>query len=110
MRLLIAIVLSFLVLAGCETMELRKVNFAQSNDRFIGKNADDLVMAKGPPTSAFTFSSGGRVLEYSKSWTEVNGGGYFSPPIYFQKSCKLRFKISTANIVESWSSEGNACY
>jgi hypothetical protein len=51
----IAIILSVLALVGCKTMEQRKTEFSENTDRFIGKNADDLVVAKAPPPARLRF-------------------------------------------------------
>ena len=133
MRLVVAVLIIFMM-TGCVNMAERKATFAQGMDTFVGKNADDLVIAKGPPTSTFRLSSGGQVFEYAKSQTVMRGGGSYTvmQPVYvggtngggwlsvptqqstpvssYQYSCKLLFKISAANKVESWSSEGNSCY
>lgn len=131
----IAIVLSVLAFVGCKTMEQRKTEFAENTDRFIGKNADDLVIAKGPPSNTYTLSTGGKVFEYSKSAMVTRGGGSttvmkstYVPnssgygswvqvptqqanPVYSrEQSCKILFQVSPANIIDSWKAEGNACY
>jgi hypothetical protein len=134
MRLIITI-LMFTMLTGCVSMEQRKATFNQSLDIYVGKNADDLVLAKGPPTSSFTLSTGAKVFEYSRSQTvnrggdsyttlqpvfvpSANGGGSWvsmptqrATPMYsYEYFCKVLFKISPVNIVESWSAQGNGCY
>lgn len=133
MRLIITI-LMFAVLTGCVSMEQRKATFNQSLDIYVGKNADDLVLAKGPPTSSFTLSTGAKVFEYSRSQTvnrggdsyttlqpvflpSANGGSWVSMPTQrtvplssYEYFCKVLFKISPTNLVESWSAQGNGCY
>jgi hypothetical protein len=120
--------------AGCVTTAQKKEKFSQDLDSWIGKSADDLVVAKGPPTSTFQLSSGGRVFEYSKSGSVTSGGGSYTinqtvykpgagggtweyvpqqkalPTSTHEYSCKVVFKVSAANVVESWTSEGNRCY
>lgn len=51
-----AALFSLLVLAGCVTLEEKKAKYAQEMDSFIGRNADDLVVAKGPPSNSSTLS------------------------------------------------------
>ncbi|BBP00209.1 hypothetical protein [Sulfuriferula nivalis] len=134
MRLIIAI-LMFTMLTGCVSMEQRKATFNQSLDIYVGKNADDLVLAKGPPTSSFTLSTGAKVFEYSNSQSVTRGGNSYTtmqpmfvpgangggswmsiptqrttPLSSYEYFCKVLFKISAANIVESWSAQGNGCY
>lgn len=135
MRLVILLVLVF-GLAGCAVRAQRAEAFKQSMDSYVGRSADDLVVAKGPPTSTFTLSTGGKVFEYSKSAIVTSGGGsstvmssVYRPnpnggvgtwvqvptqqarPVFSQEqSCKVLVQISAQNIVESWKSEGNACY
>lgn len=131
----VAALLALLLLSGCVSQEQRKAKFFQSMDAFVGGTADDLVLAKGPPSNSFTLSTGGRVFEYLRNQTVTSGGGSYpavdsvfvhdhrgrggwvSVPSYrsFPVStaeyyCKILVRISPANIVESWSSEGNDCY
>ncbi len=51
MRIVQALLLT-VFLIGCGAMEKRKEAFRQDMDAWIGRSADDLVLAKGPPTSA----------------------------------------------------------
>lgn len=122
-------------LTGCVSLEQRKATFAQSLDIYVGKSSDDLVLAKGPPSRSFKLSTGARVFEYFTSQTVVRGGDSYTTfqPVYvpsasgggswisvptqqatpvssYAYSCKILFKVSPANIVESWSSSGNGCY
>ena len=130
----ILVMLLLATLASCTSLEQRKASFAQTVDIYVGKNADDLVLAKGPPSSSFTLSTGAKVFEYSRSQTVMRGGNSYTTmqPVYvpnanggswvsvptqqatpvssFEYNCKILFKISPANIVESWSAQGNGCY
>lgn len=133
MRLILGITV-LVILTGCTSIEQRKATFAQGIDIYTGKNADNLVLAKGPPTSTFTLSTGERVFEYLSTNVVIRGGNNFtsfqpmfvpnttggnwvqvptqqSTPISsYQYSCKILFRISRSNIVESWTAEGNGCY
>ena len=68
-------------------------------DPFVGGTADDLVLAKGPPSNSFTLTTGGRVFEYTQRQTVTSegdaypiggpvfvgdrrGGGWMLPPVY----------------------------
>jgi len=129
-----AVLLALLMLSGCASQAERKAKFYQSMDGFVGASVDDLVLAKGPPSNSFTLSTGGRVFEYSRSQLitsgggsypvggsvfvgDRRGGGWVSAPSYrtfpvttSEYFCKILVRISPANLVESWSSEGNDCY
>ncbi len=134
------LVLPFLAIAlglsGCTSLEERKQDYANAMNPWIGRPADDLVLALGPPSKDFTLSTGGRVFEYFHKRRVTSGGGsvtfmqqIFVPasgsrngywvsvpasqtmPIYSTDvSCRLLFRISPKNVVEGWSAEGNDCY
>ncbi len=123
-------------LAGCVSMEERRAAFFNRLDPFVGKTADELVLQKGVPTGSYTLSNGGKVLEYAASRVVTRGGGsmtvfqqvyvpgsnggtgaWVSVPVerpmpsrVDEENCKIIFQVSPKNIVESWRSEGNACY
>jgi len=133
MRTIVA-VLAALLLSGCASEAQRKAKFYQSMDPFVGGTADDLVLAKGPPSNSFTLTTGGRVFEYARNHSVTSGGGsypvggpvlvrdrrggsWISTPAYrsfpvttAEYYCKILVRISPTNNVESWSSEGNDCY
>ena len=121
-----------LLLGGCASMEQRRADFTAAMDAWVGKSLDDLVQAKGPPTSSFTLSNGKRVVEFLRKDTMItggdgmtmmtpvfvpNGGGWVYVPqqTYFPARsmtmlCKTLFTVSTENVIESWKAEGNDCY
>jgi hypothetical protein len=133
LRILVA-VLALLLLSACASEAQRKARFYQAMDPFVGGTADDLVLAKGPPSNSFTLTTGGRVFEYTQRQTvtsggdsypiggpvvvsDRHGGGWVLPPVYHripvttaEYYCKILVRISPANVVESWSAEGNGCY
>ena len=133
LRILVAVLALFL-LSACASEAQRKARFYQAMDPFVGGTADDLVLAKGPPSNSFTLTTGGRVFEYMQRQTvtsggdsypiggpvvvsDRHGGGWVLPPVYHripvttaEYYCKILVRISPANVVESWSAEGNGCY
>lgn len=128
------ILIVFLLMTGCVTAE-QKEAFKNTNDKYVGKSADELIIDRGPPTSSATLSTGGKVFEYSNSNNVTSGGGsttvselvYVPGPngstgswvnVPTQKAnpvsskkywCKLLFTISPLGIVEKWTAEGNRC-
>jgi hypothetical protein len=129
------VLLCLLVLAGCASMNEEAVRQFQSEmDGYVGRSADELILARGVPTATAPLSTGGKVLEYSKSRTDISGGNSYTTytpvfvpnasgggtwisvpshqtvPIYsYERSCKLTFQVSTDNIVLNWKAEGNEC-
>lgn len=130
----VIVVLALALLPGCTSQAQRKAKFYQSLDPFVGGTADDLVLAKGPPSSSFTLTTGGRVFEYAESHSvtsgggtypvggsvfvsDHHGGGWIAPPVYSsfpittkEYYCRVLIRISPENRVESWSWEGNGCF
>jgi hypothetical protein len=127
----LVIVVCAMLIGGCASTQERKAGFTVAMDAWIGKSADELVLAKGPPTGNFQLSTGQRILEYLEKETVIDGGsgftastgivsgggGWFFMPqyTYFPArsttwTCKLLFTVSAKNIIESWKGEGNNCY
>lgn len=124
-----------LALAGCaSTNEEEARQFQAEMDGYVGRSVDELVLARGVPTALAPLSTGGKVLEYSKSTTRISGGHSYttytpifvpntsgggtwvsvpsqqSAPIHTsERSCKLTFQVSADNIVLNWKAEGNDC-
>jgi len=124
-----------LLLAGCVSMNEEAVRqFQAEMDGYVGRSADELILARGVPTATAPLSTGGKVLEYSKSRTSISGGNSYTTytpvfvpntsgggtwisvpshqtvPIHsYERSCKLTFQVSTENIVLNWKAEGNEC-
>lgn len=135
MRIIVALAV-LASLSGCVSMEERRAAFFNSLDPFVGKTADELVLQKGVPTGSYMLSNGGKVLEYATNRVVTRGGGsmtvfqqvyvpgsnggtgaWVSVPVerpmpsrVDEENCKIIFQVSPKNIVESWRSEGNACY
>jgi hypothetical protein len=120
-----------LVLAACAAPgPSRQQLFVARMDAWVGQHADDLARSLGPPTSAYTLSNGGRVLQYAKTETTTSGGGSYTvntpvqtpsgmvnvpqqrtrPVVTATTHCTLLFSVSPAHVIESWKADGNACY
>lgn len=118
------------LLAACASPGERQAAYSAKMDEWIGRHVDDLARAFGPPTSSHTLTTGGKILRYEKSETRTTGGGSSTvyTPVHTSggivnvpqqrvkpvrtstHSCVMQFEISPANVVETWKSEGNACY
>ncbi len=127
---------SILILNGCALEAQRKDHFSHEQDAWVGRKADDLVVAKGPPSSTFAVATGEKVFLYSKSTVQNTGGGSnnVGAPVYkpgpngapgrwetLQQErveavtttvqyCKLMFVIGRDNTIQSWKFDGNDCY
>ena len=129
----LALLCAVMALSGCATRPTTAA-FDEQAQQWIGKNADELVMQKGPPTSTFTLSNGGRVFQYERSVNVVSGGGTYAMPTttYISSgpnagtwvqgqavhslpvgsktlNCTVRFTVDTSNTIIAWSKEGNRC-
>ena len=116
-------------LVGCATEE----KYDEIVNSWVGSRADDLVLAWGPPTSSYEFSTGGSVLEYEES-EQIQMGGYsYSAPqntytsdgLYTQMTttyttvttpastydyvCVTRFTVDASNVITGVATEGNNC-
>jgi len=124
-----------LVLAGCASMNEEVARqFRAEMDGYVGRSVDELILARGVPTATAPLSTGGKVLEYSKSRTSISGGTSYitytpvfvpntsgggtwvsvpshqTSPIYTsERSCRLTFQVSADNTVLNWKAEGNDC-
>jgi hypothetical protein len=114
-----------IVLTGCAT----EAAFNEQAQRWVGKNADDLVMQKGPPASSATLSNGNRVLQYERIEHRVSGGQSYTtyrsvnvngtmvsvpvnntiPVSSKTDTCILRFVVDPSNTIVSWNKTGNDC-
>lgn len=127
--------LGVLVLTGCAaTNEEAARQFQAEMDSYVGRSVDELILARGVPTAAAPLSTGGRVLEYTKSKTRISGGHSYTTytPVYVPNSsgggtwisvpspqstpihtseryCRLTFQVSADNLVMNWKAEGNDC-
>lgn len=132
-RLLAFSIISIVTLSGCATRPTQEA-FDQQAQQWIGKNADGLVIQKGPPTSTFTLSNGNRVFQYERSEYVVIGGDTYSMPtttyipggplggsrvqgqtiledpvLSLNLNCSVRYIIDTSNTIIAWSKDGNNC-
>lgn len=73
MRTVLAIAaISASLLAGCTFPTTQA--YRDSVQSWVGRTADNLVMAWGAPDRSFDFSDGGRLLEYDRSQTRYIAG------------------------------------
>lgn len=131
-RLLAFSIIFIVALSGCATGPTREA-FDQQAQQWIGRNADELVIKKGPPTSTFTLGNGNRVFQYDRSEDVIVGGTYPMPttiyipggPVggswvqgqtaredplrYLHLTCSVRYIVDTGNTIIAWSRDGNDC-
>mgnify|MGYP001584439521 CR=1 FL=1 len=126
-RLLAFFIISIVTLSGCATTATQEA-FDEQAQQWIGKNADELVRQKGPPTRTFILSNGNRVFQYERTedivtmpaTTYIPGGPMGGSMVRGQTvhedplrtlilTCSLRFTIDTSNTIIAWSKEGNSC-
>jgi len=72
---------ALLTLGACETVpyaERVAAYEASVNAQFVGKSADELVLALGPPMSSFKLSDGRDVFQYARDNTYTTGGGSYT--------------------------------
>ena len=70
-----------LALSACQTTpypERRAAYELDMNTRFVGKSADIMVLAFGPPHSSYTLTDGREVAQYRDERTNTSGGGTYT--------------------------------
>ena len=110
------------------------VNYKVIIDTWIGKHVDLLVQVWGPPTSEYTLSSGGKVIQYEKRGTltipsksdlkmhtnySMGSDGFMKPSFGYYNaqqpdtlvnvSCTTRFTVDTKGMILLGRWEGNYC-
>lgn len=135
--LLVLMLSSAAILSGCGIAQRQEAEkaFQLEMEGYVGRSADEILMARGVPTSTAELSNGGRVLEYSSNRSVTSGGGSYTvnKPVYIpdpsgpgrwvnvptqstnpvhtrQKQCKLIFVVLPENVVQSWKADGNDCF
>lgn len=130
-RFLVA-AMALVLLSSCTALQKRTGEkqdaFGRNMDLWVGRPVDALLREKGEPTGSAGAPDGGRVLEYAKTTIKSGASGPYVVKIYeptahgrvpqvkdsgistSDLSCKLVFRVSPDNIVQSWSATGNACY
>ncbi len=109
------------LLAACAT----EAHYDRMLAGWVGRPLDDLVVQWGPPDKTATLSRGGKVIEYDRRRTVTTGGYTRYEPVRTDDEtiwipvevpgrerhlrCATRFVISPADIIESWSHDGNDC-
>ena len=129
----IVVLLALGFILGCANRPTKEA-FIERAQAWVGRNADELVIKVGPPTSTFTLSNGDRVFEYQRSQNVTTGGGSYTMPtttyipggplggtfVQGQQvhqmpvssgtlTCNVRYVVDKNNIITSWSADGNAC-
>jgi hypothetical protein len=72
---------SVLSLSACQTIpypERRAAYELDMNTRFVGKSADIMVLAFGPPHSSYTLTDGREVAQYRDERTNTSGGDSYT--------------------------------
>lgn len=70
-----------LALSACQTTSIaeRRAAFElDMNTRFVGKSADALVLAFGPPHSSYTLTDGREVAQYREERSSTSGGDSYT--------------------------------
>jgi len=87
--------------AACETIpfeERAKAYDDQMVQRFVGKSADELVLAFGPPQSSYKLTDGRDVLQYEQKRTSTQGGESYTS---FQEVTRFRTETDAAGNVRT---------
>ena len=119
-RMVIAVAAAVL-LTACATEE----HYNNMLAGWVGRPLDDLLVRWGPPDKQAALSRGGKVVEYDRRRTVTTGGYTRYEPVHTEDEtiwipvevpgrerhlqCATRFVISPADIIESWSHDGNDC-
>jgi hypothetical protein len=119
-------------LAACSSAAGPQSSMALKQDaaKWVGRSADDLVVAKGVPTNTYLLDSGGREFEYFQVYkthiiksrvplgTDLRRDALNQhrglSEIYSREkskvpSCVLIFEVGADNLVKKWSLEGDKC-
>lgn len=100
--LLASIAISIFALSGCETIpypERVATYEGEMRARFVGKSADELVLAFGPPHSSYTLSDGRDVLQYTKERTTTSGGDSYTSYDTAYRTREVRDKDGTVRTI-----------
>ncbi|MBM3838495.1 MAG: hypothetical protein FJ398_11120 [Verrucomicrobia bacterium] len=107
-----AILFLTVALVGCAShQQIMSERLSQSANAFVGKNADDLLKAKGPPDATARLSSGEQLWTYRatqagtrKGWTmTIGGGGKRHAPDYMTWRENTNFVIGADGLVKSFT-------
>ena len=113
MRISTALVCCLALLGACAE-ETVYVTFEQVlAERWVGRSQDEVVIGLGPPTEQFPITTGGRVLQYTKSETSSETTRCFIGCEYqtsnSTRSCVVRFVVDGTARVRSVAAQGNSC-
>jgi len=108
--------------------EERNEAFTRTMNGWVARSSDDLLREKGPPADTTVLADGGRELAYMKRNIVMGATGPVVVSLYdplvggrvpqlkttgisaSDRTCKLVFRVSPANIIESWSASGTNCH
>ncbi|HUL09101.1 MAG TPA: hypothetical protein VLV76_22410 [Candidatus Acidoferrum sp.] len=109
------------LLAACATEE----HYNRMLAAWVGRPLDELIVIWGPPDKQAHLSRGGKVVEYDRRRIVTTGGYTRYEPVHTEDEtiwipvevpsrerhlqCATRFVVSPADIIESWSHDGNDC-
>jgi hypothetical protein len=121
---MLSVLASSLMLSACATT----ANYENILTTWVAQPVDKLIMAWGPPQSAYPLSDGGRVIEYLRQGTAYmpmstpqygtvwgaggttstySGAGTTYVPVH--RWCKTRFVVNPQGTIVNWQWEGNQC-
>lgn len=101
----ISIIFILLSIAGCATT----ANYEKILQTYVGHDADELVTNWGPPANSYEMKNGSKVITFMSingSTSQYIGNGLV---VSTQHYCKTDFIVDSANVIQSWQWEGNAC-
>ena len=116
MRITVVVML-ITMLCACGAMPaLEKKASSENADKWVGHTIDELIVVYGEPTNVYSLDSGSRIFEYLKMEAPVakhiRKYAHRSRGIETQEPdlpCKTLVTISSSDVIEKWSAEGEGC-
>lgn len=99
---------------GCASIKKRSEELNEAMQSWIGRTADEIVAAWGPPDRVTSDESGGRIFIYDYSFTQVSTGSshvvgnsiFHNPSRAYKVRRNRMFWVSTNGIIYHWSWRG----
>jgi hypothetical protein len=131
-RVIVFLIITMLCACATNPQKISR-GFAQDMDRWVGRSADALVGANGPPGNVFLLPSGGRIFEYLMTgiWTRAEesrlnihrAGNLIPTPdtrgvrlgkpkkrvLGAARTCKVSFIVNADSIIENWEIDESSC-